>query len=232
MRDGDQAEPDDDRSRHFQRHKAEHHGQDAGGAKQQRDQAIEHGVAGAGAIGLVRGMAQVERGGEGTTQASGSDCAQSVHQERGFGCVVITGNFDAFQNHEGSQGIQRGQGNNDGEIGPIGALVEEGKYIHCVGQIEFHRRQRGYGKGVDVEPAQHCHQYRAESDSKKSRRHMIGESETGAVEGEEDQHGEQSDGRLLEDAEDEAQAKISQRKAGQRGEERGARRAAAQPIGA
>ena len=61
---------------------------------------------------------------------------------------------------------------------------------------------------------------------------MIGESETGAVEGEEDQHGEQSDGRLLEDAEDEAQAKISQRKAGQRGEERGARRAAAQPIGA
>ena len=73
---------------------------------------------------------------------------------------------------------------------------------------------------------------RAEGDDKETRRHTIGEFEVRAVEGKEDEHGQQSDGRLLKDAEDKAQAKISQRKAGQRGEQRGARRVAAQPIGA
>ena len=53
-----------------------------------------------------------------------------------------------------------------------------------------------------------------------------------AIQGEQDEHGQQRDGRLLKDAEDKAQAKIGQRKPRQRREQRGARRVAAQPVGA
>ena len=40
---GDEPEPDDDGRRHFQGHKAQHHRQDSRGAREKRDQAIEHG---------------------------------------------------------------------------------------------------------------------------------------------------------------------------------------------
>ena len=156
--------------------------------------------------------------------------AHAIHQQRRPGRVVIAGNFDAFQDHQRCQRVERGEGHNDRQVRPIVSLLEEGKYIHRMGQIEFHRRHCRHGNGVDMQPAQHRHQHRADADGQQSRRQTIGKFEMRAIKGKQDEHGQQRNGRLLKDAEDKTQAKIGQAESRQGGEQCGARRVAAQPI--
>ncbi len=63
-------------------------------------------------------------------------------------------------------------------------------------------------------------------------RQTIGKLEVRAIKGKQDEHGQQRNGRLLKHAEDKTQAKIGQGESRQGREQCGARRVAAQPMGA
>ena len=80
------------------------------------------------------GVADVEGGGEGAAEAGGDEGADTVHEKRGCGGEVISGDFDGLEDHERGDGVEDGEREDDGEVAPPLALSQQSEDVDGVWQ--------------------------------------------------------------------------------------------------
>ena len=97
-------------------------------------------------------------------------------------------------------------------------------------QVEAGRRYGRCGRVVQMQLPKDRDQQRADGNCQKCRRDSPRELQPRAVQTEQNQHGQQRDGSLVENSKDKTEAKICQRQSGQRTQQSRARSVVAQPV--
>ena len=178
-------------------------------------------------------MADVDRGRKRAAQERRGDRARAVGQQRGPRLETVAGGLRALQILQRADHVEQRHGKNHGQILPTAAVGQQRQRVGWNGNrpVQPHRPRLG-PRGEDrqsqqaqpprqADPGQHRDQAARQAGRKSVARRVR------------DQHEQQRhdrDQRMGEDLEEKHRGQKGDRDPGQRGQQRGARRMAAQPV--
>ncbi len=229
------ADPEQDAERGFHGQVPEQEGHGAGEADDGDGDGVEDGIAGARAEGFPAGMADVDGGREGIAEEDADNGADPVDEEGGAGVELVAGGLGAFEVEHGSYDVEHGHGDKNGGVGPDAVVAEEaGEFVRDGhGRVEAEMGVAGpWRGGGHLQAAEHPRSGSAGEDGDEAGGQAKRPTDAPAVADEDEHRGEDSDERRGENLEDETHRDESDAYAGERGEQRGARRVLANPAAA
>ena len=127
---------------YFEGHEMKNRRDQSSDADQKRGNTVEDGISDSRAVRFVGQMAKIQGCGKRAAECRGSQCCQPINQQRWPSRVVVPGNFDALQNLQGHDGIQRAHGQNDGKVSPTLAVAQEFENIDRLREMNAQSDQR------------------------------------------------------------------------------------------
>ena len=202
----DDADPQQDAEGDLEGDEAENESGGTREAKKGEEESVDGGVAGSSAHRFPSWVADVDGGGEGASEEGSDEGGKSVDGEGGAGGVMVAGGFGAIEILEGADDVEEGHGKDDRkECRGAFALEKSEEFIES-GMRKMEAQWGGGGGrrgGGEAKTLQDPRDEGAEEDGGKAGGNTSREANFSCVGEQDEEHGEEGDGGVGIDFENE-----------------------------